>query len=87
MDHLFIKNLIETKGLKSLEKNTILGYNILYFAVLSDDYDLAVLLLKNGFDPRIPSNSGETPLDLAKRLQKPRFINLLTCNLGEHDGF
>ena len=87
MDPEFITCLIETKGIETLEKNTILGYNILYFAVLSDDYKLAVLLLKYGFDPRIPSNSGETPLGLAKRLQKPRFINLLTCNLGEHDGF
>ena len=87
MDHLFIKYLIETKGIKTLENNTVLGYNILYFAVLSDDYDLAVLLLKYGFDPKFASNSGETPLDLAKRLRKTRFINLLTCNLGEHDGF
>ena len=87
MDHLFIKYLIKTKGIKSLEKNTVLGYNILYFSVLSGDYDLAVLLLKNGFDPEKPSTSGITPLDLAKRLRKTRFINLLTCNLGEHDGF
>ena len=87
MDHEFIKNLIKTKGIKTLEENTILGYNILYFAVLSDDYDLAFLLLKNGFDPKFASNSGITPLDLAKRLRKTRFINLLTCNWGEHDGF
>ena len=87
MDLEFITCLIETKGIETLEKNTILGYNILYFAVLSDDYKLAVLLLKYGFDPKFASNSGITPLDLAKRLQKPRFINLLTCNLGEHDGF
>ena len=87
MDHGFIKNLIETKGIKTLEENTVLGYNILYFAVLSDDYDLAVLLLKNGFDPRIPSNSGETPLDLAKRLRKTRFIQILIESQGALDGF
>jgi uncharacterized protein len=85
MDLEFITCLIKTKSIESLEKNTILGYNILYFAVLSDDYDLAVLLLKNGFDPRIPSNSGETPLDLAKRLQKPRFIQILIENQGALD--
>jgi hypothetical protein len=87
MDHEFIKYLIKTKGIETLEKNTILGYNILYFAVLSDDYKLAVLLLKYGFDPKFASNSGITPLGLAKRLRKSRFIKLLTCNLGEHDGF
>ena len=85
MDHGFIKNLIETKGIKTLEENTVLGYNILYFAVLSDDYDLAVLLLKYGFDPKFASNSGITPLDLAKRLRKSRFIQILSENQGALD--
>ena len=85
MDLEFITYLIETKGIESLEENTILGYNILYFAVLSGDLDLAVLLLKNGFDPKFASNSGEAPLELAKRLRKPRFIQILIENQGALD--
>ncbi|MCH2082088.1 MAG: ankyrin repeat domain-containing protein [Saprospiraceae bacterium] len=54
------------------------GYTALHDAVWQGHVETASIILKGGADKTIKSNQGQTPLDLAKSLNKNALIDLLS---------
>ena len=53
------------------------GISWLHASIYDAEYDIAELLLKNGFDPKLKSRRGETLMALAIRLRRAKFVALL----------
>ena len=71
------KYLVKTYKITSLETLDSIGFSYLHHCVFLGEYKVAKLLLCSGFNPNILSSYGTTPLDVAIRLGKRRFICLL----------
>ena len=69
--------LVKTYKITSLETLDSIGFSYLHHCVFLGEYKVAKLLLCSGFNPNILSSYGTTPLDVAIRLEKRRFICLL----------
>ena len=69
--------LVRTYKITKLETLDSLGFSYLHHCVFLNEYKIAKILLRCGFNPNILSSYGTTPLDVAIRLGKRRFICLL----------
>jgi ankyrin repeat protein len=69
--------LVQTYKITKLETLDSIGFSYLHHCVFLGEYKVAKLLLCSGFNPNILSSYGTTPLEVAIRLGKGRFICLL----------
>lgn len=53
------------------------GFTPLHLAILGDDPDAVALLLAHGANAELPTEVGETPLELADRLRRWRIVGML----------
>jgi ankyrin repeat protein len=78
MDIEYAKHLIDSNPREELETLDSMGWGWLHACVFGNLLDVAQLLVYRGFNINIKHPSGETPLDLAIRLKKPKFVCVLS---------
>ena len=76
MEVEYAEYLLNTFPRSELESLDEFGYGWLHSTVFNNDLPIARILLANDFDKNIKSGRGETPKDIAIRLNRTEFIEL-----------
>lgn len=82
--YLGVMKLLLKHGAKVDVRSNSTGVTPLHLAVQSGRQEVVALLLDAGADPNIRDQSGETPLDLAKRFNAPVPVKFLADLLRQH---
>lgn len=75
----YAEDILNSFPLSELEQLDIFGMNWPHVTLLRNELDIFKLLVDNGFDHSIKNSAGETPLAMAYRLGKWKFVRILSC--------
>lgn len=73
----YARYLLSSFPLSELEQRDALGLTWLHATVIRDELEVCTLLVKSGYDTTIKNSLGETALEMAIRMGKPKFKCLL----------
>ena len=73
----YARYLLSSFPLSELEQRDALGLTWLHATVIRDELEVCKLLIERGYDTTIKNSLGETALEMAIRMGKPKFKRLL----------